>query len=152
MTLVQQRLVASERERDEAPTPCTSTEKKRLQLSLLNGIGPTVSAIMAREVYYQRSSLSGYELADFQALVFASDVNAANAVGEQQTLDAVDVRRPLLHQPATFAMRAPEILLVDTGGCVRPTRRAARPGTRRSAHVAASPRRSDRFWPVGRAD
>src|SRR5262245_35238885 len=67
------------------------------------------------ESWRQRSPLSGYELADVQALVFASHVNAANALGEQQTLDAVDVRRPLLHQPATFAMRAPEILLVDTG-------------------------------------
>lgn len=56
LTLVQQQLVAIERERDEAPTPCTSTEKKRIQLSLLNGIGPTVSAIMAREVYYRQFS------------------------------------------------------------------------------------------------
>ena len=56
LALVQQQLVTIERERDEAPTPCTSTEKKRLQLSLLNGIGPTVSAIMAREVYYRQFS------------------------------------------------------------------------------------------------
>jgi transposase len=56
LTLVQQQLVSIERERDEASTPCTSTEKKRLQLSLLNGIGPTVSAIMAREVYYRQFS------------------------------------------------------------------------------------------------
>jgi transposase len=56
LTLVQRQLVAIERERDEAPTPCASTEKKRIQLSLLNGIGPTVSAIMAREVYYRQFS------------------------------------------------------------------------------------------------
>ena len=54
LALVQQQLVTIERERDEAPTPCTSTEKKRVQLSLLNGIGPTVSAIMAREVYFRQ--------------------------------------------------------------------------------------------------
>src|SRR5262245_35238884 len=59
LTLVQQQLVAIERERDEAPTPCTSTEKKRLHLSLLNGIGPTVSAIMAREVYYRQFTNRG---------------------------------------------------------------------------------------------
>jgi transposase len=43
-----------ERERDERPTPCTVTEKKRAQLMYLNGIGPAVSAVMTREVYYRQ--------------------------------------------------------------------------------------------------
>ena len=54
LALVQEQLVAIERERDEAPTACKATEKKRVQLSHLKGIGPTVSAVMAREVYYRQ--------------------------------------------------------------------------------------------------
>lgn len=53
LALVQEQLAEIERERDEAPTPCTVTERKRLLLLHLRGIGPTVSAVMAREVYYR---------------------------------------------------------------------------------------------------
>src|SRR5262245_47310937 len=51
---VPQQIAASEEERDESPTTCKETEKKRAQLLLLKGIGPTGSAVMAREVYYRQ--------------------------------------------------------------------------------------------------
>ncbi len=54
LALVQAQLVAIERERDSAPTPCGATERKRCDLLRLNGIGPALSAILAREVYYRR--------------------------------------------------------------------------------------------------
>jgi transposase len=54
LTLVQKQLVDIERELDEAATTCHATEKKRRQLMLLKGIGPTFSAVMAREVYYRQ--------------------------------------------------------------------------------------------------
>jgi transposase len=54
LALVQTQLVAIERERDSAPTPCGATERKRRDLLRLNGIGPALSAILAREVYYRR--------------------------------------------------------------------------------------------------
>jgi transposase len=54
--LVQQQIAAIEHERDESPTTCKETEKKRAQLLLLKGIGPTGSAVMAREVYYRQFS------------------------------------------------------------------------------------------------
>jgi transposase len=53
---VQQQIAAIEHERDESPTTCKETEKKRAQLLLLKGIGPTGSAVMAREVYYRQFS------------------------------------------------------------------------------------------------
>ena len=51
---VQAQIVEIERERDQASTPCAATERKRHDLLRLNGIGPTFSAILAREVYYRR--------------------------------------------------------------------------------------------------
>ena len=54
LALVQEQLVETERERDQAPTPCAATERKRHDLLRLNGIGPTIAAILAREVYYRR--------------------------------------------------------------------------------------------------
>jgi len=56
LELVQQQIAAIEQERDENPTTCKETEKKRAQLLLLKGIGPTGSAVMAREVYYRQFS------------------------------------------------------------------------------------------------
>jgi len=50
LALVQQQIKAAEEERDKAET-CEQTEKKRFQLLALKGIGPTGSAVMAREVY-----------------------------------------------------------------------------------------------------
>jgi len=44
--LVQQEIAAIEHERDESPTTCKETEKKRAQLLLLKGIGATGSAVM----------------------------------------------------------------------------------------------------------
>jgi transposase len=54
LALLQQQIAAAEEERDKAATSCTETEKKRLQLLALKGIGPTGSAVMAREVYYRQ--------------------------------------------------------------------------------------------------
>jgi transposase len=54
LALVQEQIETLERERDERPTPCTATEKKRAQLMYLNGIGPAISAVMTREVYYRQ--------------------------------------------------------------------------------------------------
>jgi len=45
--LVQQQIAAIEHERDESPTTCKETEKKRAQLLLLKGIGATGSAVMS---------------------------------------------------------------------------------------------------------
>jgi hypothetical protein len=36
------------------PTPCKATEKKRVQLMSLTGIGPAIAAVMTREVYYRQ--------------------------------------------------------------------------------------------------
>ncbi len=54
LTQVQAQIVEIESERDRAPTLCATTERKRHDLLRLNGIGPTFSAILAREVYYRR--------------------------------------------------------------------------------------------------
>ena len=54
--LVQLQITAIEKERDECPTTCKETEKKRALLLLVKGIGPTFSAVMAREVYYRQFS------------------------------------------------------------------------------------------------
>jgi len=51
---VQAQIAEIECERDLASTPCAATERKRHALLRLNGIGPTFSAILAREVYYRR--------------------------------------------------------------------------------------------------
>ena len=40
--------------RDQAPTPCKATEKKRIQLMSLSGIGPAIAAVMTREVYHRQ--------------------------------------------------------------------------------------------------
>lgn len=64
LALVQNQLVEIERERDQAPTPCEATERKRHELLRLKGIGPTFAAILAREVYYRqfgnRRQIAGY--------------------------------------------------------------------------------------------
>src|SRR5260370_18899421 len=54
LALIQEQISTLERERDQAPTPCKATEKKRLQLMCLTGIGPAIAAVMTREVYYRQ--------------------------------------------------------------------------------------------------
>jgi transposase len=54
LALIQEQIAALERERDQAPTPCKATEKKRVQLMCLTGIGPAIAAVMTREVYYRQ--------------------------------------------------------------------------------------------------
>jgi len=54
LALIQEQIATLERERDQAPTPCKATQKKRLQLISLNGIGPAIAAVMTREVYYRQ--------------------------------------------------------------------------------------------------
>jgi transposase len=51
---LQAQIVAIEHERDNAPTPCVATERKRHDLLRLKGLGPTLSSTLAREVYYRR--------------------------------------------------------------------------------------------------
>jgi transposase len=54
LAVVQEQIAVIDRERDEAPTPCKETEKKRILLTHLKGIGPAISAVMSREVYYRQ--------------------------------------------------------------------------------------------------
>ncbi len=54
LALVQEQLAEVERERDQAPTPCEATERKRHKLLRLNGIGAASAPILAREVYYRQ--------------------------------------------------------------------------------------------------
>ena len=54
LALIQEQIATLERERDQAPTPCKATEKKRVQLMCLTGIGPAIAAVMTREVYYRQ--------------------------------------------------------------------------------------------------
>src|SRR6516162_696823 len=53
LAIVQEQIAAIDRERDEAPTPCEATEKKRILLTQLKSIGPAISAVLSREVYYR---------------------------------------------------------------------------------------------------
>jgi len=54
LALVAEQLAEIEGERDDAGTACAETERKRLDLLCLKGIGPTFSSVLAREVYYRR--------------------------------------------------------------------------------------------------
>jgi transposase len=54
LALIQEQLAVLDRERDQAPTPCKATEKKRVQLMSLTGIGPAIAAVMTREVFYRQ--------------------------------------------------------------------------------------------------
>jgi hypothetical protein len=49
--LLQQQIAAIAHEHDQSPTTCKDTKKKRALLLLTGGIGPTSSAVIAREVY-----------------------------------------------------------------------------------------------------
>ncbi len=51
---LQVQIVAIEHERDNAPTPCEATERKRHDLLRLKGLGPALSSTLTREVYYRR--------------------------------------------------------------------------------------------------
>ena len=51
---LQAQIVVIEHERDNAPTPCEATERKRHDLLRLKGLGPTLSSTLAREVYYRQ--------------------------------------------------------------------------------------------------
>src|SRR6266481_243195 len=64
---------------------------------------------LAGESGRQTMTIAGHELVDCQGFVLGFDVDAANALGEQQSLDPVDVRSPLADQPAPLTMRAPQI-------------------------------------------
>ena len=52
--MVQEQIAEIERERDTAPTPCEATERKRQLLLQLKSIGPAISALLSREVYYRQ--------------------------------------------------------------------------------------------------
>jgi hypothetical protein len=48
LALIQEQIATLERERDQAPTPSKATEKKRVQLMCLTGIGPAIDRRAAR--------------------------------------------------------------------------------------------------------
>ena len=52
--MVQEQIAEIERERDAAPTSCEATERKRHLLLRLKSIGPAISALLSREVYYRQ--------------------------------------------------------------------------------------------------
>jgi transposase len=54
LAMVQEQIAKIERERDSAPTPCEATERKRRLLLRLKSIGPAISALLSREVYYRQ--------------------------------------------------------------------------------------------------
>jgi len=54
LAMVQEQIAKIERERDTAPTPCEATERKRRLLLRLRSIGPAISALLSREVYYRQ--------------------------------------------------------------------------------------------------
>jgi transposase len=54
LAMVQEQLAEIEHERDTAPTPCEATERKRQLLLKLKSIGPAISALLSREVYYRQ--------------------------------------------------------------------------------------------------
>jgi transposase len=54
LAMVQEQIAEIERERDTAPTPCEATERKRHVLLRLKSIGPAISALLSREVYYRQ--------------------------------------------------------------------------------------------------
>jgi hypothetical protein len=58
---------------------------------------------------------SSDQLIELQVLILALYIDAANTLSEQQALDAIDVSRPFTDQPVGLVVRAPEILLADTG-------------------------------------
>lgn len=54
LAMVQEQIAEIERERDAAPTSCEATERKRHLLLRLKSIGPAISALLSREVYYRQ--------------------------------------------------------------------------------------------------
>jgi len=50
-------------------------------------------------------TISGDEFIGSQGLVLRFDVDAPNALGEQQSLDPVDVRSPLADEPTALTVR-----------------------------------------------
>src|SRR6266550_268857 len=62
----------------------------------------------------QAATVSGNERVDGQSLVLRFDIEVANALAEQQPLDAVDVCGPLADQPTALTMRTPQVLFVNT--------------------------------------
>jgi hypothetical protein len=106
---------------------------------------------LACKPWRQWTSISSDELIDLQSLVLTLHVDAANALTEQQALNAIDVSCPFTDQAVALAMRAPEILLVDIGSSGLPTRRGDHPGPTRSAPAATCRHRSDPSSPCVRA-
>jgi len=54
LAMVQEQIAEIECERDTAPTSCEATERKRHLLLQLKSIGPAISALLSREVYYRQ--------------------------------------------------------------------------------------------------
>ena len=51
---LQAQIVEIEHERDQAPTLCVATERKRHDLMRLKSLGPALSSTLTREVYYRQ--------------------------------------------------------------------------------------------------
>jgi transposase len=54
LALVAGQIAEIEGERDDAGTDCAESERKRLDLLRMKGVGPTFSSVLTREVYYRR--------------------------------------------------------------------------------------------------
>jgi len=76
-------------------------------LLLHHGKRLNLACDLAGEPGRQAMTISGHEFVDCQGFVLGFDVDAANALAKQQSLDPIDVRSPLADQPAPLTMRAP---------------------------------------------
>jgi transposase len=54
LALVAEQLTEIEGERDKATAECAGSERKRLDLLRVKGIGPTFASVLTREVYYRQ--------------------------------------------------------------------------------------------------
>jgi hypothetical protein len=59
-------------------------------------------------------ALSGHQLVDLERFVACLYVDAADALGKQQSLYTVDVRRPLSDQTTAFAVGAAQVFFIDS--------------------------------------
>ena len=102
LALIQEQIATLERERDQAPTSCKATEKKRLQLMSLNGIGPAIAAVTTREVYYRQFE-NRRQVAGFLGL--ATSPHDSGDVERSQGISRARARpRARDHDPGSLAL------------------------------------------------
>ena len=107
-----------------------------------------LSCNLPAEAVRQGPAISCDQFRWLQGLVARFDIDAANALTKQQTLDPVDVGCPLPDQSVPFPVTAAKVLLFDRHG--------AHPGTRQPAYEGYSQHRCGRSspaapagWPAG---